>query len=72
MSNLFSHYVLTVNATGAEYVEPFTVAQAASVGAPAESITEDGGLPHEQASRLISIWNRSQVAHRQEFSYRLA
>ena len=71
-NNLYSHYVMTVNATGAEYIEPFTVAQANHIGEPAEAITEDGGLPHAQASRLIAIWNRSQLAHRQEFSYRLA
>lgn len=68
----YSHYILKVNATGEEFKEPFTVAQAASVGEPAEAITEDGGLRYEPASRLLAIWNRSQVHHRQEFSYRLA
>lgn len=68
----YSHYVLTCNADGAEYVEPFTETHAAGLGLPSEVITEDGGLPYDQATRLLSIWNRSQVAHRQEFSYRLA
>lgn len=71
-NNLFSHYVLTDNATGAEYVEPFTEANCDRIVGPVADALSGGGLPYDQASRQIAIWNRSQVVHRQEFSYRLA
>lgn len=62
----FTHYVLTDNATGVEYVEPFA-GQVHSILGP---IGADG-LTYDQATRQIAIWNRSQAVHRQEFSYRL-
>jgi hypothetical protein len=65
----YSHYILRHNPTRQEYVEPFTTYHAASVDEPPEAITEDGGLPDDKARRLISIWNRSQIHHEQEFTY---
>lgn len=64
--SLKMNYVLTDNATGTEYVQAFTANDFAA------GAVVDGAEPtEEQARRQIAIWNRSQVAHRQEFSYRL-
>lgn len=62
------NYVLTDNATGTEYVLPFAPSDFHRVvGVPA------GHEPTlDQARQQIAIWNRSQLVHRQEFSYRLA
>lgn len=71
-NNLFSHYVLTDNATGTEYVEPFTASNVhAIVDGAAAALTDGRGLTYDQAARQVAIWNRSQAVHRQEFSYRL-
>lgn len=73
MTQLHSHYVLTVNATGQEFIEPFTANNLHRIVFGAhESLASEGGLTHEQASHQLAIWNRSQAVHRQEFSYRLA
>lgn len=61
-------YILTDNATNIDYVLPFTASDFHQiVGVPA------GHEPTiDQARQQIAIWNRSQLVHRQEFSYRLA
>lgn len=67
--SLHTHYVMTVNATGEEFVEPFS-GQVHGLVAGA-NIAHQGGITQDQAQLQIAIWNRSQAAHRQEFTYRL-
>lgn len=67
------NYILTDNATGTEYVQAFKPGDFHRIVVDTEEAGAAGWEPtREQAHRQISIWNRSQLAHRQEFSYRLA
>ena len=61
------NYILTDNATGEKFEAPFKLTDFhASVGIPKNSEPT-----REHGQRQVDIWNRSQKAHRQEFSYRL-
>lgn len=67
------NYILTDNATGTEYVQAFRPGDFHRIVVDPVVASAAGWEPtHEQARRQIDIWNRSQSAHRQEFSYRLA
>lgn len=70
----YTHFTLTDNATGAEYVTPFT-RTCGLHGATSEDLaaTDRGeGVSQELAINTVTIWNHSQGIHSREFSYKLA
>ena len=54
-------YILRVNATGVESTHDFKPGDFDSIVR-----VENGAPTHEQAYLRVSIWNRSQEAHRQD------
>lgn len=67
------NYILTDNATGTRYVQAFKPGDFHRIVVDPVVANTPGWQPsHEEAIHQIDIWNRSQIHHRQEFSYRLA
>jgi hypothetical protein len=59
-------YSLIDNATGVTTTHNFSLEDIHSIVG-----VENGEPTRAQAQHQIDIWNRSQVVHRQEFTYRL-
>lgn len=65
-------YTVTHNSSGETWTSAFTASDFHAFIIAAADAAANGHAPtHEQMARQIDIWNRAQVAHRQEFSYRL-
>lgn len=67
----YLHCIATDNATGTTWSVPFTTRDARLLGLPETVITEGTGLTYEQAMQIVSIDNRAQRNHKNEFSYNL-
>lgn len=67
------NFILIDNTTGAQHERAFTPDDFHRIVVDPLVSAVPGWQPsHDQATRQIDIWNRAQIAHRQEFSYRLA